>query len=75
MVNVFEQLTAEWYEFKGYFVSGSAPGRDRIGGAQLVTLGSFINEIRDDLKSRPITKVAVLDQFYLLRTLQLAAHH
>jgi hypothetical protein len=54
---------------------GSAPGREQLGGGRLVMIGTFMRQIRDDLAHRNIAANAVPEQFYLLRTLQFAAHH
>ena len=54
---------------------GSAPGRDTLGGGKLILIGSLLEEIRITLKDRPLNRAAVPEQFFLLRTLQFAAHH
>ena len=54
---------------------GSAPGRSTLGGGKLIMIGSPLEEIRSSLKDRPLNRAAVPEQFFLLRTLQFAAHH
>ena len=46
-----------------------------IGSMKLIMIGSLLEEIRSSLKDRPLNRAAVPEQFFLLRTLQFAAHH
>lgn len=152
MVNFLEQLVAEWYEFRGYFVRRNVrvgprakggheseldvvafhpgrihlvhvepsmdadgwekrekryankfaagrkyipglfsgldlpPGIDQIallvfaatahrttiGGGRILLIADFMNELREEVRKRPLEKAAVPEQYQLLRALQFA---
>jgi len=36
---------------------------------------NFMRELKEDLRRRPLNRAAIPEQFYLLRSLQFAAHH
>jgi len=82
VINFLEQLAAEWYEFRGYFVRrnvrvGPRPkgGRTDLGGGKILMIADFMKTIRDEIRTRRVESAAVQEQYQLLRALQFAARY
>ena len=55
---------------------GGAPRhRSTVGGGRLILIHDLMNDIRNELKRRPIERAAVPEQYVILRSLQYAAQY
>jgi hypothetical protein len=81
--NHLEDLVAEWYQLRGFFVrrnvqvgkrsrGGNECELDELAGGRIVLVREFMQEILAALRGRRVASAAVPEEYPLLRTLQFA---